>query len=210
MATIYDFVEIGTSDFDTLIQNASEHTIGLSIEPIRYYLDRLPTKPNVKKLNCAVSDQNGEIEIYHIPPHTLQQYGLPDWLRGCNSVGAPHPTANNVVQNQRLNPSDIFQRDIVRKIDFETLCKEQDIGGIRYLKVDTEGHDCVILGSLFEYATKCPEILPKKILFESNILQKMENIRDIIARSERFGYKVIYSNTPTASDWGSDTLIELE
>ena len=205
---IYDFVEIGTSDFDTLIENASDATIGLSIEPIRYYLDRLPTKPNVKKLNCAVSNQNGEIEIYYIPPNILQQYGLPDWLRGCNSVGAPHPTANNVVRDHNLNPSVIFQRDIIRMIDFETLCKEQQIEGIRYLKVDTEGHDCVILRNLFEYAIACPEILPKKILFESNILQKIEDIRDIIAKSEKLGYRVIYSNTPTASDWGTDTLIE--
>ena len=40
----FDFVEIGTSDFDTLIAAADQNTIGLSIEPIREYLDRLPSK----------------------------------------------------------------------------------------------------------------------------------------------------------------------
>lgn len=46
---ILDFIEIGTSDFDTIIQsNTYKH--GLSIEPIKYYIDRLPNKEGVKKL----------------------------------------------------------------------------------------------------------------------------------------------------------------
>jgi len=31
----YDFVEIGTSDFDTLIEQATDTTRGISIEPVR-------------------------------------------------------------------------------------------------------------------------------------------------------------------------------
>jgi len=49
----YDFVEIGTSDFDTLIETATDATRGLSIEPVRYYLDRLPERAGVKKLLCT-------------------------------------------------------------------------------------------------------------------------------------------------------------
>jgi hypothetical protein len=45
----YDFIEIGTSDFDTLIETSDDKTVGLSIEPIKYYLDRLPERKNVKK-----------------------------------------------------------------------------------------------------------------------------------------------------------------
>ena len=36
----YDFIEIGTSDFDTLIESSDDNVVGLSIEPIKYYLDR--------------------------------------------------------------------------------------------------------------------------------------------------------------------------
>ena len=45
----YNFVEIGTSDFDTLIEGADDEQVGLSIEPIAYYLNKLPDKKNVKK-----------------------------------------------------------------------------------------------------------------------------------------------------------------
>ena len=37
----YDFIEIGTSDFDTLIETSNNDTVGISIEPIKYYLDNL-------------------------------------------------------------------------------------------------------------------------------------------------------------------------
>ncbi len=54
----YDFVEIGTSDFDTLIQTATDTTRGLSIEPVRHYLDRLPSPAGVKKIWAGVSADN--------------------------------------------------------------------------------------------------------------------------------------------------------
>ena len=44
-----DFIEIGTSDFNTLIQAAGPAAHGLSIDPISLYLDRLPNRPGCKK-----------------------------------------------------------------------------------------------------------------------------------------------------------------
>jgi len=44
-----DFIEIGTSDFNTLIQAAGPNTRGLSIDPISLYIDRLPNRPGCKK-----------------------------------------------------------------------------------------------------------------------------------------------------------------
>lgn len=49
-----DFLEIGTSDVETLIESCDEDSFGISIEPLKYYLDKLPDKKNVKKLNLAV------------------------------------------------------------------------------------------------------------------------------------------------------------
>ena len=55
-----DFVEVGTCDFDTLIEKATDSTFGLSIEGIKSFLDKLPNKPNIKKINCIISDCCGE------------------------------------------------------------------------------------------------------------------------------------------------------
>ena len=88
-----DFLEIGTSDFDTLIEVADDFTVGISVEPIKHYQDRLPNKPNVKKINCAISPSNieGNIDIFYIPDNVIKEHGLPWWLRGCNSVNSFHP-----------------------------------------------------------------------------------------------------------------------
>lgn len=66
----YDFIEIGTSDFDTLIQSCPHKDRGLCVEPLSFYLDRLPNKPNVRKVHAAISDKDGEIEIFFLPPET--------------------------------------------------------------------------------------------------------------------------------------------
>ena len=86
----YDFIEIGTSDFDTLIQTCSDESIGLSIEPLQIYLDRLPNKPNVKKITKAISELDSEIDIYYIPLENIWKHNLPIWVKGCNSVSKPH------------------------------------------------------------------------------------------------------------------------
>lgn len=53
----YDFVEIGTSNFDTLIEKADDNILGISVDIIKYYIDKLPNKKNVKKYNIGISDK---------------------------------------------------------------------------------------------------------------------------------------------------------
>jgi hypothetical protein len=52
----YDFIEIGTSDFDTLIQEADNLKIGLSIEPISKYLRALPNPAGVFRMQKRSAD----------------------------------------------------------------------------------------------------------------------------------------------------------
>lgn len=52
----YDFIEIGTADFDTLIETADNTVRGLTIEPLNYYLKRLPCRKNIIKINAAISN----------------------------------------------------------------------------------------------------------------------------------------------------------
>ena len=56
----YDFIEIGTSDFDTLLETTT-NKIGISIEPLKFYLDSLPNNDKVIKVNW----QDEELDIYY-------------------------------------------------------------------------------------------------------------------------------------------------
>ena len=85
-----DFLEIGTSDVDTLIQECDDNTVGISVEPIKYYIDKLPNKKNVIKVNSAITGdnvpKNTKIKIFYIPFDIIINENLPIYLRGCNSI----------------------------------------------------------------------------------------------------------------------------
>jgi FkbM family methyltransferase len=160
----YDFVEIGTSDFDTLIENSSEETIGISVEPIKYYLDRLPDKNNVTKLRAALSTEDGECNVYYISDDKINEHSLQWWVRGSNSINNPHPIVLNDIGE------DLYYRIVtiekVPTVSWKTLIETYLIGSIGHLKIDTEGHDHIILRDFLIYCDQKSFILPDKITLE--------------------------------------------
>ena len=162
----YDFIEIGTSNFHALIIDCSDDTVGLSIEPLQVYLDGLPNKPNVTKVAAAISDQDGEIEMFHIPKPTIHQHNLPIWVQGTNSVSKPHEFARKTLGEEFYDS--IVSIDKVPTLSWSTLVSRYNINTIDYLKTDTEGHDHVILKSYLEECNRNPKLFANKILFEYN------------------------------------------
>jgi hypothetical protein len=194
----YDFIEIGTSNFDTLIETASDTSIGLSIEPIKYYLDSLPNPPGVKKLNCAVSrtNKNETLEVHYVPQGTVKQYNLPGWLCGCNAVGDYH------LQHHVLNVTHLVVKEPVLSIPIGEIFEQNDVTELDYLKIDTEGSDCEIMLYLFEYLTTVDAgRRPKKILFESNELAAPAQVELVKAKFSTLGYRVTHA--------GYDTILEI-
>lgn len=172
----YDFIEIGTSDFDTLLETTT-NKIGISIEPLKYYLDNLPNNDKVIKVNCAISDIDFETDIFWISPDDIKKYNLPNWLRGCNSIINPHPTA--IKELDKVNLSQIYKTSKCKCITWITLVNTYDITSVNLLKIDTEGHDCKIIKNILYSNT----ILPDEILFEYNVLtneNEFKNTMDLL------------------------------
>jgi hypothetical protein len=181
-----DFLEIGTSNFDTLIQS-SEDQVGMSVEPIAHYLNDLPNKPNVIKVNAAITSDkiSNTIDVYYVPEDVILANNLIYWLKGCNSIGKYH------YQHEVLNIKQFVRIEKVPLMNINELLTQYNIRGIKYLKIDTEGHDCVILKGLFEYLkTKTTEYYPKRILFETNILTPPDIINATIEAALSLGYVV--------------------
>jgi NurA-like 5'-3' nuclease len=86
-----DFIEIGTGNINTLIEEANDDTYGISIEPVKHHFNNLPDKKNVIKINCAISknQERSKDYIYYIKPEDFKQ-SLPPGLINCNSVGSYH------------------------------------------------------------------------------------------------------------------------
>jgi len=181
----YDFIEIGTSDFDTLIELSDDNTFGLSIEPIRYYLDRLPNKKNVKKLQVAISDNDGHLDIYYIPDDKIQEHSLPWWVRGSNSINHPHPFTIKEIGEELYNS--IVKIDKVPAISWDTLVKQENIQSIGFLKIDTEGFDHVILKDYLKTCETNPKLLADKIKFECHKeVSNLEEIEKLIPKFKNY------------------------
>lgn len=190
--TYLDFLEIGTSDFDTLIQSVKHESNGMSVDPVAYYLTVLPSRPGWKKVNAAISDAGGVSLIYYIDPVDIEKYQLPNWVRGCSAIDRPHETVLKLLQSMGLDPSLIKSKEVVKWTLMELMCFHS-VNGINLLKIDTEGHDVRILEKFLDDAV--PEMLPQKIIFETNILSNAKDIHRVLVRLILAGYDVIECRT---------------
>ncbi len=85
----FDFLDIGTSDFDTSLDLMKKGQNILLVEPVVYYLNRLPDGKGIFKQNCAISNRAGHGDIYYVSEEVMNRYGMPEWIRGCAYVQEP-------------------------------------------------------------------------------------------------------------------------
>jgi|688.fasta_scaffold212992_4 FkbM family methyltransferase len=141
----FNYVDIGTCDFETSLDFANDsNNVILLVEPLTYYLDRLPNIHNVIKDNVAISNKSGTAKIYYLPDEIISIHNLPTWLRGCSSVGVKHKSAEQELSKRNLS-SDLIQHKDIDIITFSELCSKHNIESIDNLKIDTEGHEQYIL-----------------------------------------------------------------
>lgn len=192
-----DFLEIGTSNFDTLLQTCHDSQIGMSVEPLKFYLDDLPNRSNVNKVNAAITHnkKSDTIHIFYIPPSVIDEQKLPQWFKGCNKIGEYHPL------HKQHGVERFVKVDEVPLLNVDEFFKIYSIKSIKYLKIDTEGHDIIILRGLFEYLqTVSKDRYPLKIQFESNENTTPRDVDITILLFVSLGYKLVSK--------GYDTLLE--
>lgn len=187
-----DFVEIGTSNFNTLIQQAPTSAVGLSVEPMLLYQNSLRNHPGVVKVNAAVTNnlESDTIDFYYVHPTDIRKHRLPAWLSGCNSAYRPHPEAVKVLQ--RHNQSELMRVDRVPSTTYGDLLKTYRVGSIGYLKLDVEGGELVILQAVIDACVKNPQLWPRVVQFEHKHVEKTE--LDVLLQAlSRHGYTVSLS-----------------
>jgi FkbM family methyltransferase len=172
-------IEIGTCDFET----QAGHVAGLFVEPVKEYFDRLPA--TCLKENVAVSNYTGTIDLYSIPPAVIQQHGLADWLRGCNAVGRPHPTVEAGVHDGSIQAAWVL-KTTVPVVRIKDLIDKYNITHIDFLKIDTEGHDAIILNDFFDTLS----LRPVQIFFEHNGLVPEQDVQALVTRLTQLDYRV--------------------
>lgn len=170
----FDFIEIGTSDFSI---ETDPKLRGIYVEPIPEYVTRLPNHPNKIKLQCAVTHgkTKSTCDMYYVPSFAIVENRLPDWMRGCNSMDKPH------VQHQDPAVKHLVEKQTVPLLNISELLDRYNVRKVKTLKLDTEGHDCVILKGLHEYLnTKEGARPPDNIIFETNELTPHSEVESVI------------------------------
>jgi hypothetical protein len=176
-----DYLEIGTSDFGTIVQAVDEKPYmaqlkgvlrGASVDALSVYLDRLPSHPtNHRKLNFAVTGVHphpATLPVYFIEPSDIAQYGLEDFLRGCNRVGAPHPLA--VSELNRTSLSHLLRTREVPVASIPELLLLAGACRLSLLKVDVEGLDAELMLSYVAFLWANPQCRADLLLFEERNL----------------------------------------
>jgi FkbM family methyltransferase len=186
----YNFIEIGTSDFRTLIEKCEDDTFGISVEAIKYYLDKLPNKKNVMKVNKAITGDkvtNEKIKIYYIPENVIIENKIPLHYKGCNKIGNFHPLH---IKNNLIRFVETCDVELIYIGDF---LNEYNVEKVDLLKIDTEGHDVNILNGLYNYLLEKDSDIyfPLKINFESNSNSNQKDVDDILNKFYSIGYELI-------------------
>jgi hypothetical protein len=182
----YDFIEIGTCDFETLCQTCEDWQIGISIDVVKIFLDNLPDRPNVQKINAAISDEPGESILYTISEETVKKYELPPWVRGCSKLDGPNEPVVKELRNRNIEH--LYEKVPVKKITISEILEKNLVNEIGVFKTDLEGHDIKVINSLLDYG----KVLPNRIIFEYNSGEsEKENLELLIGRLKSFGYEQI-------------------
>jgi len=188
----FDFVEIGTCDFDTETQAAGDGVRGLAVDPMRIYLDALPSPAGVQKVCAAITDDaagEAEVDVYWIPPDVIAARGKPRDLRGCTSIRAPHPLAAS------HGLADAVRTERVPLLSVGALFTMMGVASVDYLKIDTEGHDCVILRGLVRHCASHPAAWPRRIRFECNCWTQPQVVEDTLELLAKTGGYYVTART---------------
>lgn len=185
----FDFIEVGSADFETLIEKATDETRGITIEPLGDYFDKLPDRKNVIKVQAAISDKDATDLIYYVDGAKIKEHSLPEWTSGSNSLGQPHPYLT-LFYGQEFYES-LVQTKEVKTITFQTLVDTYNVQKIGYLKIDTEGHDHVVLKSYLDACEKNPSLLAETIQCEyDKLVSNIDEMNIVLKEFEKHYYVI--------------------
>jgi sulfotransferase len=185
----FDFIEIGSADFETLIETVNDDVRGITVEPLKEYFDNLPNKKNVIKVQAAISGKDGSDLIYYIDQAKIKEHGLPEWTSGSNSLGQLHPFLTKFYGEEFY--SSLVETREVKTMTFQTLVSTYNVQGIGYLKIDTEGHDHIILKGYLEVCEKNPNLLAETIHCEyDKLISNVEEMDKVLKEFKKYYYVV--------------------
>jgi hypothetical protein len=197
----FDFVEIGTSDFETLA--SQEGGMGLSVEPVRWAYDKLPSGPNRIRVYAAIGEAHNTGRVWFIHPSRIEALDLPDWVRGCVMVNRKHPTVETLLAQRGIESDTVWSSKPVGILTVTELYQRHSVTEVGYFKVDCEGDDPKVIRSMVAAGDELG-VWPEIVEWEANSLTSEIETEATIGLLNDRGYeteqwdrdKVICSRVP--------------
>jgi len=194
---------VGTSAFDTCIQKAENHHRGISVEPLNFYLDLLPSPPGVIKELAAMNAEESQSGLdfgvmYYMDPRDLAAAGMtldgPEfWMYGLSSFGS---VQGAVLQAYRLEKEFsgtpaiyLLKSRVVPRLSMEELYAKHSVREVGLLKLDCEGLDTEIVESLIPMLQKYELPYPCVIMFEVSFAN--HKFYETVQMLQQVGYNVM-------------------
>ena len=146
-----NFLEIGACDgvfpVDVLYPHAytNKNWNGVMVEPVPYYFEKLKDnydhRENIQFINAAISDTDGEIDMFIIPPEVIDSGAVPRHAMGVSRVDG---------STLKPNVSGHAVKITVDSITLDTLIARTNLTHIDVLQVDVEGLDYKIFSGVIE------------------------------------------------------------
>jgi hypothetical protein len=185
-----DYLEIGTSDFDTLVHRASaantmnggtgmgaggeggenwRNYSGVSVEPMSHYYRNLPQGPGLVAINAAVGAHPGTAGVYGFDPAHMRDVAVNDTvLRGCSSINTVHRAAKALLNADPGLSTLVLMRQSVAILTVGEVFHHAGMRSAYMLKVDAEGMDFTIVRETLAFLSRFDLEWPCVISFESN------------------------------------------
>ena len=138
------FIEVGSCNFDTCEKLIKNGWNGIVIEPVKYYFDSLPKYNNIFYENIAIDICKDYKEIEYINPEKIDENN--EWLSGISSINKSNGPLN--LSKNKINFKNIKKKNIVKTDTLNNICDKYNVMNIDFLKIDTEGHDLIVLKSI--------------------------------------------------------------
>ena len=189
----FDFIEVGTSDWGTLLQfcagednkavlaaymrtsiDSLRWARGLAVEPVREHLDALPQLPRVTKVESAMGEFSGEDTLHMVSNENIQRYmntyfvdgqDVMWYAKSLSCVGRPHPQLSRMLQ--QVGREDLMESRSIRVLNWADLCALHSVASVDVVQLDCEGMDCAVLRGLLTHCESDPASLPRLIQFEA-------------------------------------------
>ena len=132
------FIEIGSSHFNTLRYLCDKGWKGIMVDPIKIALDKIPNHIALTKVNLGIQPKSGNYDFVkfkdeHYFNHKLDYQGSATFRDDMYFYDMNHPHKEKIS---------------IPCITFDDLCSQNKINKIDYLKLDTEGMDLDILKTI--------------------------------------------------------------